>query len=314
MCSLFVHASESPIVFEAENFNVEYAQGFKKESDNLASGGYCLRSTKNNTSQIPSANEDGYLEYSFTVGKSGYYNIWIRSKSADSGSDSVYYRSVTGTNYIYKDFPISDTYQWTKIEKAYLNSGTYKIRFISRESAGFRLDKILVTDIGYYIPSGISGESAGINQKLPDVYGKPAVYPPKNEHPRVLVRKGEQLEEIVRNLSHQQNLSMYNKVLSYAGENLNGILKNNNDNYDIKQLAVAESCAFLYLIDGKQKTTTADFTDIDKVSDYAKGGVVMLANSGIISGYEDGTFGPNNDVTRAEAATVLARALEFFGI
>ncbi len=63
-----------------------------------------------------------------------------------------------------------------------------------------------------------------------------------------------------------------------------------------------------------RKITTADFTDVDTVSDYAKGGVVMLANSGIISGYEDGTFGPNNDVTRAEAATVLARALEFFEI
>lgn len=63
-----------------------------------------------------------------------------------------------------------------------------------------------------------------------------------------------------------------------------------------------------------RKITTADFTDIDTVSDYAKGGVVMLANSGIISGYEDGTFGPNNNVTRAEAATILARVLEFFEI
>lgn len=62
----------------------------------------------------------------------------------------------------------------------------------------------------------------------------------------------------------------------------------------------------------KEKLVT--FTDEDKIASYAVGGVNMLSGCGIISGYEDGSFGPQKELTRAEAATVLARYLEFFEI
>ena len=35
-----------------------------------------------------------------------------------------------------------------------------------------------------------------------------------------------------------------------------------------------------------------------------------MVNKGIINGYNDGTFKPNNEVTRAEAITMLMRAME----
>lgn len=62
----------------------------------------------------------------------------------------------------------------------------------------------------------------------------------------------------------------------------------------------------------KEKLVT--FTDEDKIAEYAVGGVNMLSGCGIISGYEDGSFGPERELTRAEAATILARYLEFFEI
>ena len=40
----------------------------------------------------------------------------------------------------------------------------------------------------------------------------------------------------------------------------------------------------------------------------------MLSGCGILSGYEDGTFGPKKEVTRAEAAVIIDRTLNFFGI
>lgn len=55
----------------------------------------------------------------------------------------------------------------------------------------------------------------------------------------------------------------------------------------------------------------SDFSDIDA---YALGGVNMLSGCGILSGYEDGTFGPKKEVTRAEAAVIIDRTLNFFGI
>ena len=38
-----------------------------------------------------------------------------------------------------------------------------------------------------------------------------------------------------------------------------------------------------------------------------------LAEAGILSGYEDGTFHPNGTLTRAEMATLVVRAYELTG-
>ncbi len=63
-----------------------------------------------------------------------------------------------------------------------------------------------------------------------------------------------------------------------------------------------------------RKNPDVTFTDQSDIADYALGGVLMFAGSGIISGYEDGSFGPTKDLTRAEAAVILAKVIEFFEI
>ncbi|RXZ78977.1 hypothetical protein EBB07_24905 [Paenibacillaceae bacterium] len=50
------------------------------------------------------------------------------------------------------------------------------------------------------------------------------------------------------------------------------------------------------------------FRDSDNIGAWAKRAIAQAAASGIISGYKDGSFRPNAPVTRAELATIIARA------
>lgn len=48
------------------------------------------------------------------------------------------------------------------------------------------------------------------------------------------------------------------------------------------------------------------FTDADKVAEYAAPYVALLSELGYVNGYEDGSFLPQNNITRAEAAKIIA--------
>ena len=54
--------------------------------------------------------------------------------------------------------------------------------------------------------------------------------------------------------------------------------------------------------------SAASYSDVAANASYADA-VNLLSNLGIIKGYEDGTFKPDNTVTRAEAATMIVRML-----
>ncbi|CAM4370855.1 hypothetical protein FHS16_002884 [Paenibacillus endophyticus] len=56
---------------------------------------------------------------------------------------------------------------------------------------------------------------------------------------------------------------------------------------------------------GKASTGTS-FSDLDS-QNWSSAYIESLASSGIINGYQDGTFKPNNDITRAEMLTVISR-------
>lgn len=58
-----------------------------------------------------------------------------------------------------------------------------------------------------------------------------------------------------------------------------------------------------------KELTLVDFKDIDSVAEYARVGVDVLARAGIISGFEDGTFRPEQNITRAEAAKIIYNCL-----
>jgi hypothetical protein len=51
------------------------------------------------------------------------------------------------------------------------------------------------------------------------------------------------------------------------------------------------------------------FTDSDAVPDWARGFVATAVAEGLITGHPDGSFGPDQPVTRAQVAVIAARAL-----
>jgi|GEM_PF-1232087 len=55
------------------------------------------------------------------------------------------------------------------------------------------------------------------------------------------------------------------------------------------------------------------FTDQAMIGSWAQRSIAQAVEAGIISGYEDGSFRPNADITRAEMATMVAKALGLKG-
>lgn len=53
-----------------------------------------------------------------------------------------------------------------------------------------------------------------------------------------------------------------------------------------------------------------NFTDANKIAPWAKGYVAAAVKAGIINGYQDNTFRAQNDISRAELATMIIRALD----
>ena len=57
-------------------------------------------------------------------------------------------------------------------------------------------------------------------------------------------------------------------------------------------------------------TTSAQFTDSDMISDYAKDAVSVLVNAGAVNGMGDGSFAPRGNATRAQAAKIIFGVLD----
>ena len=78
-------------------------------------------------------------------------------------------------------------------------------------------------------------------------------------------------------------------------------------NISRQDIAVMVKRALVYC--GRQlDNKTANFTDSDKISQYAYDAVSSLSAAGIINGYENGTFAPQGIATRAEAVVLIGRA------
>ncbi|HEY9060902.1 MAG TPA: S-layer homology domain-containing protein [Pseudobacteroides sp.] len=58
-------------------------------------------------------------------------------------------------------------------------------------------------------------------------------------------------------------------------------------------------------------TSTKRFADSSKFQDWAKGYINAISEDGIIMGYKDNTFRPNNKLTRMEMVVIILRALGY---
>ena len=57
------------------------------------------------------------------------------------------------------------------------------------------------------------------------------------------------------------------------------------------------------------KTGIPSFTDNSSIPDWASNEVYSMVELGLITGMEDGSFKPLDNLTRAEAATIIERIM-----
>ena len=108
----------------------------------------------------------------------------------------------------------------------------------------------------------------------------------------------------------------YAKAIAWASEN--GIVSGYGDTFGVGDSITREQFAVMLYryVQYKGYDTTQggmavrEFSDYEKISDYAKTALAWAVNAGIMHGMGDGTLAPQGQATRAEAATMLMQFCE----
>ena len=164
------------------------------------------------------------------------------------------------------------------------------------------------------VPTGLNGD---------DHFAYIVGYPNGNVEPNGNITRAEVatiffrlLTEEVRTANSTQSNSLSDVTrgqwFNHAVSTLSsmGIVKGHNDGTFAPNAPItrAEFAAIAARFDDKNTDTSSKFTDI--ASHWAKDEISAAANNGWINGYTDGTFRPNNKITRAEAMTLVNRVLK----
>ena len=163
------------------------------------------------------------------------------------------------------------------------------------------------------VPTGLNGD---------DHFAYIVGYPNGNVEPNGNITRAEVatiffrlLTEEVRTANSTQSNSLSDVTrgqwFNHAVSTLSsmGIVKGHNDGTFAPNAPItrAEFAAIAARFDDKNTDTSSKFTDI--ASHWAKNEIGIAANKGWINGYPDGTFRPNQYITRAEAMTLVNRVL-----
>ena len=163
------------------------------------------------------------------------------------------------------------------------------------------------------VPTGLNGD---------DHYAYIVGYPDSTVRPQNGITRAEVatiffrlLTEEVRTANSTQSNSLSDVTrgqwFNHAVSTLSsmGIVKGHNDGTFAPNAPItrAEFAAIAARFDDKNTDTSSKFTDI--ASHWAKNEIGIAANKGWINGYPDGTFRPNQYITRAEAMTLVNRVL-----
>ena len=169
-------------------------------------------------------------------------------------------------------------------------------------------------DIPDDVPTGLNGD---------DHFAYIVGYPNGNVEPNGNITRAEVatiffrlLTEEVRTANSTQSNSLSDVTrgqwFNHAVSTLSsmGIVKGHNDGTFAPNAPItrAEFAAIAARFDDKNTDTSSKFTDI--ASHWAKNEIGIAANKGWINGYPDGTFRPNQYITRAEAMTLVNRVLK----
>ena len=247
------------------------------------------------------------------------YNVTYKVDGKDYGDTDVY---DFNSDVVIRDVPTKEGYTFSGWKIGNADAENFKMpahdvtiegTFAKNSSGGHHHRKPTVT-IPDKVPTGLNGD---------DHYAYIVGYPDKTVRPQNGITRAEVATIFFRLLTDETRDANSTKSNSYsdvaAGAWYNhavstlsamGIVKGDSDGKFNPNAPItrAEFAAIAARFDDKANTTTADFSDI--ASHWAKNEISAASNNGWINGYPDGTFRPDNKITRAEAMTLVNRVLK----
>ena len=248
--------------------------------------------------------------------KINQYNVTYKVDGKEVGTDVYDFNS----DVVIRDVPTKEGYTFTGWKIGTADAKNFKMpahdvtiegTFAKNSSGGHhRRPTVTIPD---EVPTGLNGN---------DHYAYIVGYPDKTVRPQNGITRAEVATIFFRLLTDETRDANSTKSNSYsdvaAGAWYNhavstlsamGIVKGSNGKFNPNApITRAEFAAIAARFDDKANTTTADFSDI--ASHWAKNEISAASNNGWINGYPDGTFRPDNKITRAEAMTLVNRVLK----
>ena len=255
------------------------------------------------------------IEGTFAINQ---YNVTYKVDGKEVGTDVYDFNS----DVVIRDVPTKDGYTFSGWKIGNADAKNFKMpadnvviegTFAKNSSGGHHHRRPTVT-IPDKVPTGLNGN---------DHYAYIVGYPDKTVRPQNGITRAEVATIFFRLLTDETRDANSTKSNSYsdvaAGAWYNhavstlsamGIVKGDSDGKFNPNAPItrAEFAAIAARFDDKANTTTADFSDI--ASHWAKNEISAASNNGWINGYPDGTFRPDNKITRAEAMTLVNRVLK----
>ena len=255
------------------------------------------------------------IEGTFAINQ---YNVTYKVDGKEVGTDVYDFNS----DVVIRDVPTKDGYTFSGWKIGNADAKNFKMpadnvviegTFAKNSSGGHHHRRPTVT-IPDEVPTGLNGN---------DHYAYIVGYPDKTVRPQNGITRAEVATIFFRLLTDETRNANSTKSNSYsdvaAGAWYNhavstlsamGIVKGDSDGKFNPNAPItrAEFAAIAARFDDKANTTTADFSDI--ASHWAKNEISAASNNGWINGYPDGTFKPDNKITRAEAMTLVNRVLK----
>ena len=245
------------------------------------------------------------------------YTVTYKVDGKEVGTDVYDFNS----DVVIRDVPTKEGYTFSGWKIGNADAENFKMpahdvtiegTFAKNSSGGHHHRRPTVT-IPDKVPTGLNGN---------DHYAYIVGYPDKTVRPQNGITRAEVATIFFRLLTDETRDANSTKSNSYsdvaAGAWYNhavstlsamGIVKGSNGKFNPNApITRAEFAAIAARFDDKANTTTADFSDI--ASHWAKNEISAASNNGWITGYPDGTFRPDNKITRAEAMTLVNRVLK----
>ena len=304
---------------QLQSGEASYTSAFSPGLDRNAADMDILKAGITNSVSSISGSESPHWQLEFKVKNKGTYCVWARFYASANSNDSVFYSF--GDN-DYKNQSITHgVYKWYKFYSGKLEPDTvYKFRLRSRES-GCCFDNVLITSLNTFTPTGRYGNlPAKVDNKVEKLdgerYDNPLVYPPANEHPRVLFRASD-IPRILANMDTEQNAEAKSEFERYLSEDVDM----DSGEYTVRNMMRIQARAFDYAINGNKengiiaKNAIIGFLQNNSLSGQAADAITRKAGHAIYTAAEvyDWCFDLLTPAERTELisqCTALASGME----